>query len=420
MIVASPTRSPVVELVAWIGRFLPRGWADLGRQLALFAFVDIAYEASRVLATGDRATAFDHSGAIVSAERSLGLFHELALQRFALDHPTVMSVANWTYFNCQFTISFGFLFWVYLRRNEHFATVRNLIVGANLLGLAGYVLYPAAPPRMLGGLGFIDTLNQTSVNHNSGVISALSNPYGAMPSLHTAYALIVGASAVLLVRARPLRVLWAFYPALVVFSIVATANHFFLDAAGGAAVAAVSALAVFSARVDRRFALAIAAVPAASFLAYRGTGAARDADDALHAVALGAIVLALAANLGSVVLKTAVWKRSVDALPGSPRPGFRGLLPAVFIGFLGNTILAARLGELGRLAVVSRRLRAAGTPVGAAALAGTLVPTTLAGHPYWRIDDPAARRQQRVHFFKNVGLLGGALLVVAERPRRRR
>jgi putative oxidoreductase len=42
----------------------------------------------------------------------------------------------------------------------------------------------------------------------------------------------------------------------------------------------------------------------------------------------------------------------------------------------------------------------------AAALAGTLVPTTLAGHPYWRIADPAARRQQRTHFFKNVGLFG--------------
>jgi putative oxidoreductase len=56
----------------------------------------------------------------------------------------------------------------------------------------------------------------------------------------------------------------------------------------------------------------------------------------------------------------------------------------------------------------------------AGVLAGTIVPTTLAGHPYWQIDDPAARRQQRVHFFKNLGLLGGALLVCAERPARRR
>jgi uncharacterized membrane protein YphA (DoxX/SURF4 family) len=56
----------------------------------------------------------------------------------------------------------------------------------------------------------------------------------------------------------------------------------------------------------------------------------------------------------------------------------------------------------------------------AAVLAGTIVPTTLAGHRYWEIEDPAARRQQRIHFFKNLGLLGGALLVCAERPPRRR
>jgi uncharacterized membrane protein YphA (DoxX/SURF4 family) len=54
----------------------------------------------------------------------------------------------------------------------------------------------------------------------------------------------------------------------------------------------------------------------------------------------------------------------------------------------------------------------------AGVLAGTLVPTTLAGHPYWQLDDPAARRQQRAHFFKNVGLFGGALLVLSEPSRR--
>jgi putative oxidoreductase len=56
----------------------------------------------------------------------------------------------------------------------------------------------------------------------------------------------------------------------------------------------------------------------------------------------------------------------------------------------------------------------------AATLAGALVPTTLAGHPYWREADPAIRRQQRIHFFKNVGLFGGTLLVLADRPASRR
>jgi putative oxidoreductase len=51
----------------------------------------------------------------------------------------------------------------------------------------------------------------------------------------------------------------------------------------------------------------------------------------------------------------------------------------------------------------------------AAVLAGSLVPTTMAGHPYWQVEDSAMRRQQRVHFFKNVGMFGGALLVLSER-----
>ena len=50
----------------------------------------------------------------------------------------------------------------------------------------------------------------------------------------------------------------------------------------------------------------------------------------------------------------------------------------------------------------------------AAVLAGTIVPTTLAGHPYWELEDPAARRQQRIHFFKNLGLLGGLLLAAVD------
>src|SRR3954451_12369509 len=377
MIVTSAYRSPIAAAAAAGGRYLPRGWADLVRQLALFLLIDIAYEGTRILATGDRQTAFEHARSVVSAERSIGMFQEQGLQRWAMSAPSfVVDFANTLYFNAQFTIIFSFLLWVYLRRNDSWSTVRNLIFGSMVLGLIGYVVYPTAPPRMLDG--FVDTLNQTSVNHDSGVISALSNPYGAMPSLHTAWALIVGISGFMLVRNRVLRAVWALYPAMVVFSIVTTANHFFLDAVGGAVVAAAAALVVFAPRIDRRIALAIAAVPAASFLVYRGAGVAADAAGSLRSVALGALVLALLANFGSVALKTAVWKRAVDALPGAPRPGYRGLLPAVFIGFLGNTVLAARLGEVGRIAVVSRRLRAAGTPVPAAALAGTLVAEQIA------------------------------------------
>jgi membrane-associated phospholipid phosphatase len=75
------------------------------------------------------------------------------------------------------------------------------------------------------------------VNHHSGAIASLANPYAAMPSLHTAYALIFGVSGVVLARRWWIRGMWALYPGLVVFSIIATANHFVLDAVAGATVA---------------------------------------------------------------------------------------------------------------------------------------------------------------------------------------
>jgi putative oxidoreductase len=46
----------------------------------------------------------------------------------------------------------------------------------------------------------------------------------------------------------------------------------------------------------------------------------------------------------------------------------------------------------------------------AAALALSLLPTTAAGHRFWEEQDPAVRAQQRIHFFKNVSMLGGLII----------
>jgi uncharacterized membrane protein YphA (DoxX/SURF4 family) len=48
--------------------------------------------------------------------------------------------------------------------------------------------------------------------------------------------------------------------------------------------------------------------------------------------------------------------------------------------------------------------------IAALAIAGTLVPTTLAGHRFWEQQDPAERAQQRIHFLKNLSMLGGLLI----------
>jgi putative oxidoreductase len=55
--------------------------------------------------------------------------------------------------------------------------------------------------------------------------------------------------------------------------------------------------------------------------------------------------------------------------------------------------------------------------LGPTLLAGSLVPTTLAGHPFWEEDDEQARTNQQIHFFKNLAMLGAALLIIADHPR---
>jgi hypothetical protein len=210
-------------------------------QLGLFAVADLLYEISRTLAKGDLAVAFVHARDVVSVEKTVGIFTELDLQHWALARPWVLDVANITYFHAHFAVTTCFMFWLYLRRNHHYYFVRNIVFSAMALALIGYVLFPTAPPRMLTDLGFIDTLEKTAdVNFNTGAVSLLSNPFAAVPSVHTCFALIIGASCFFLVRRPAIRFIWLFYPCLIVFSIVATGNHFWLDAILGACLAGVA------------------------------------------------------------------------------------------------------------------------------------------------------------------------------------
>jgi uncharacterized protein (TIRG00374 family) len=85
------------------------------------------------------------------------------------------------------------------------------------------------------------------------------------------------------------------------------------------------------------------------------------------------VVAALGLNLLSIVLKAAVWKAALDTIPDHPRFLYAHIIPALFVGFLLNTLLPARLGEIGRVSVLRRRLRLTGVEVPSATLAGSVV-----------------------------------------------
>ena len=237
-------------------RYLPRGWMDFGIQLGIWFGFLLAYQVARGYADRDPSRAFANGWRVLEWEHDK-THHilELTFQNFANSSRVLETAVSWTYWNSEFTVVGLALLWVYLLRHAHFARFRNTILLANLLGLVGYVLLPTAPPRMFPSLGFVDTLAAFGgVNHGSGLVELASNPYAAMPSLHAADALIVGVTLAYVCRSWWARTIWALWPMWVWFSVMATANHFWLDVIAGAALAAVTLAVVHHRRLRTLFA----------------------------------------------------------------------------------------------------------------------------------------------------------------------
>jgi membrane-associated phospholipid phosphatase len=230
----------VTVFVAAGRRVLPRGWRHFWVQVVIWLGFYFSYLGVRSLADRNPAQAFMNGFRVIDLEQRLmhGLVEQTA-QRVADSSHLLLTAVAWTYWNSEFTAIGLALLWVYLRRHEHFARFRNAILLANAIGLVSYVLVPTAPPWMFPGEGFVD-----GVNHSSGLVHALANPYAAMPSLHAADALIVGVMLSLACRNRVGKALWLLWPAWVWFCVIASANHFLLDVVAGIVVAAVSLWAV--------------------------------------------------------------------------------------------------------------------------------------------------------------------------------
>ena len=227
--------------------WLPKGVSDALLQLTLFVMADICYESVRGVVESNAALAFANARTIVDVEQNLGLFFEQSLQAWAMSQRALIDFANFMYVNSQFVITTAALVWLYLRHNRHFYFVRNMFLVAMGLALISYVAFPTAPPRFLPELGFVDTIAYyVDVKHDSGLVALFFNPYAAVPSMHVAFSLMVAVPAMMVVRRRISRALWACYPLLITFVVIVTGNHWVLDAVVGALVAGVSALAAWN------------------------------------------------------------------------------------------------------------------------------------------------------------------------------
>lgn len=219
------------ELRRSLSRRYP-GVVELGLAVALYA----VYEIVRGFGSTSLPLARAHTDEIVGLERSLHLFVEQSVQNASHAVPGLPPLLGFLYLALHLIGTAVALVWVYRRHPERFAFVRTAIVVATGISLVIYVLYPAAPPR-LAGLGFADTVSHsTGLNLSSDLLGSLYNPFAAVPSLHFGYALLIGMAIATYADRRWARIAGALYPALMLFIIVATGNHFLFDAAAGGIV----------------------------------------------------------------------------------------------------------------------------------------------------------------------------------------
>jgi len=214
------------------------------RQVALFAAAYLAYRLVRGLVEGDANAAFAHARDVISLELTLHIFVEPSIQAWASGSRALMDFLSWLYVNAQTTVTVGALVYLYLRHNRSFYFVRNMFVIAMFIALIGYVVFPTAPPRFMPEWGFIDSVSDVTgvhVSHASASLSALVNPYAAVPSMHVCFALMIGWPLARLAHRRIVKVVWFLYPFLMAFVIIATANHFIFDAILGALTAGLAA-----------------------------------------------------------------------------------------------------------------------------------------------------------------------------------
>jgi len=224
-------------------RVLPRSWRDLVRQLLLFAVSYAVYEVVRGFADGDPAKAAGNATKIINFERLLHVFIEPSVQSWVSARHWLIDLADWTYLNAHYLVTLGVLVFLYLRRNDSFYFVRNMFVVAMAIALIGYFLYPTAPPRLMPEWGFTDSIAQfTGITVENTPINALLNIYAAVPSMHVCFAIMVGWPMARLVGPRVAKIVWSLYPLFITFVVVATGNHYLIDAILGALTAGMAAV----------------------------------------------------------------------------------------------------------------------------------------------------------------------------------
>jgi hypothetical protein len=220
MSVKTTSTSVLKKLSSW--------WNGGIREITLFLVVYMAYSLTQDALPDRQLLAFHNTYNVIDFEKRLKIFWELSIQSWFLRSDVLVQLVNSLYTLLFFPVLISFGFWAYKYHRQQYLIARNAIFISAVIAFPFFAFYPVAPPRLLSNLGFVDTL-ATYMNIKTS----------SMPT-HMAWSLLVGIATFRIAKTWWLKVVGILLPLLMFVTIVATANHFILDAIVGAAVAGLS------------------------------------------------------------------------------------------------------------------------------------------------------------------------------------
>ncbi|NUP32795.1 MAG: DUF2029 domain-containing protein [Streptomycetaceae bacterium] len=238
------------------------------------------YSFIRASVPDQRATAEEHGRQVIGVEKALHIDMERSLNHFTAKVDWLKSFTGFFYETFHFLVPLSLLAWLYITRPAQYRSARTVLCVATATGLVGFWLYPLAPPRLMPGLGYIDTVHgpQDLANPDFGALTQISNQYAAMPSLHVGWALWCGLVIFALAPRRWMRAAGLLYPLTTTFVVMSTANHYILDAVGGAVVISIGFVVQFVLTGRSAFAGPAGGIPVAKVPNARNRGGGPDTD----------------------------------------------------------------------------------------------------------------------------------------------
>jgi hypothetical protein len=224
-----------VEQIRGVLHSRPKWWKQVLFVAVLYGVYTLARNVNGSAISIDVAN--DHAFDIIRAERWLHIFNEEPIQQWFLDHARwLVRCLNVWYGTAHFVVTIGALVWLYFLYPRRYHKWRNVIFGTTFFALIGYMIYPLAPPRLLPvSYGFEDTLITIGgfLDFSNQAVKDVSNQYAAMPSLHAGWSTWCAFALVPVMKHWWSKALMAIYPCITIMTIVITANHYWLDVAGG-------------------------------------------------------------------------------------------------------------------------------------------------------------------------------------------